>query len=492
MGAFICQISEKDWLVSRKLGIYGNRINKPDSRQKLREQDRLSVIRDLIGIKEGDLVFFHVIRKGVKSAIHGIYKARLKPFFDETKIWDNNFEVFPHRFLFEPHKDFLEICLYDSFINVSDFYAKIEQRKIWSQATLENERNIERRAVRKISEEDAEQIIKLILRDYSKNGKNKHEINLIEKTRTSQDLKKKISSVGNIENAIKALLMYELREQTEFTRETFGNVIDFMNEVFVAQTTRKLFDILVISKNDSGRNYFIIEAKTDRFNATELTQLLGYLDLFRQREIFNMKKDKITGCILAKRFDNDVKNFISLYNQLGVFEEIKIIQYNPKDNYKDAEFKVLEDDKVINVKTSNDVSIMKLNHKIDYNSITEKQIFDLPIFRPIPNINRSIIKKDESEKYYVIQEDLVKPDRKLEEKIGYVLLYISNNKIDWSILQKFMSKLKEFIENTDEKDYMEARPIILAKEVADKVLDFIYLYNTHQKRKKIQIYLTKF
>lgn len=343
MGAFICQISERDWSKARELGIYGNRINKPNSSQELRNRDRLSVIRDIIGVKEGDLLFFHVIRSGQQSTIHGVYKARSKAFFDETKIWDDQYDVFPHRVLFEPHVYFKDLCLVDSSINVSEFYVKIEQRKIWSQATLENERNIERRAVRKISKEDANEIIKLLLRDFSKNGKSSYRLNLIEKPKGAADLKTKIDSIGTIENAIKAFLMYELREETKITKDIFGKVDDFINEVFVAQTTRKLFDTLVISEKEEGKSYFIVEAKTDRFQSNDLTQLLSYIDLFRQREIFRLNRDNIIGCILSKRINSEVMEFVSLYNKLDIFDKILMIMYEPSNSGKDAIFKLQKD-----------------------------------------------------------------------------------------------------------------------------------------------------
>lgn len=488
MGAFICQISERDWPVSRKLGIYGNRINKPDSHQKLRNQDRLSVIRDLIGIKEGDLIFFHVIRSQRQSTIHGVYKARSKPFFDETKIWDDRYDTFPHRFLFEPHEDFEDLCLFDSCINVSELYAKIEQRKIWSQATLENERNIERRAVRKISNEDAEEIIKLILRDFSADKKDKYKTELIDKMKEAKDLRIKIDSIGNIENAIKALLMYELREKTKFVEDIFGNTIDFMNEVFVAQTTRKLFDILVISKNKEARTYFIIEVKTDRFHTYELSQLLRYLDLFRQREIFNIKNDNIEGCILAKRIDTNVVEFVSLYNKLGVFDKIIMITYEPRNSGKEAIFKIQRD--ITQVTAEFPKGASAFNFKLNYDDITEKTISSLPIFRVLPNISRTILKKNEVKKLFILEEDQLKADG-TREKFGYVFLRFFKNKLEWNGLKEFMQDMKEFVEESDEKDYMETCPTIITPKVEDEALRFINLYNTYQRRKAIKLFLTE-
>lgn len=487
MGAFICQISERDWLVSRELGIYGNRINKPESHEELRNQDRLSVIRDLIGIKEGDLVFFHVVRSAEQSTIRGVYEARSKAFFDSTKIWDDSYDTFPHRFLFKPHEEFKDLCLSDSYINVSEFYAKIEQKKIWSQATLENERNIEKRAVRKISNEDAEEIVKLLLRDFSAESKQKYRVRLIEMSKVAKDLRLCIDSIGNIENAIKALLMYELREKTKFVENVFGDVADFMNEVFVAQTTRKLFDILVINNKLKGRNYFIIEAKTDQFKPDNLSQLLSYIDLFRQKELFNIKNDNIIGCILSKGIHDDVINFVSLYNQLGIFDKVIMLTYNPKDSGRDAEFKIKDNLERASFELLSKAPVFNLD--IKGTEVTEKNILSLPIFRTLPNITRSIFNKIEEKNIFVLQEDQLKKDG-LKEKFSYLYLQVFKERLDWVKFKVFMQGLKDFVDNFGESDYMETCPIIIALGFETRVLSFINFYNTYQRRKAIKLFIT--
>jgi predicted RNA-binding protein len=468
MGAFICQISERDWLVSRELGIYGNRINKPESREELRNQDRLSVIRDLIGVKEGDLVFFHVVRSSDQSTIRGVYEARSKAFFDSTKIWDDPYDTFPHRFLFKPHEEFKDLCLSDSYINVSEFYAKIERKKIWSQATLENERNIEKRAVRKISNEAI----------------HKYKTRLIDMPEGAKYLRSCIDSIGNIENAIKALLMHDLRERNEFIKSIFGDVADFMNEVFVAQTTRKLFDILVINNKKRGRNYFILEAKTSQFKPDNLSQLLSYIDLFRQKELFNIENDSILGCTLSQTIHRDVVSFISLYNQLGVFDRIIMLTYEPRGSGKDAEFKVKRDLERAAFELVTRAAVFELGIKIT--EITEENILSLPIFRTLPNITRSIFKRSEEGNIFVLQEDQLRRDGS-KERFSYVYLQILKNKLDWIKFKTFMQGLKEFVENFGEADYMETCPTIIASGFENQVLSFIGFYNTYQRRKAIKL-----
>ena len=60
MGAYICTISERDWDAARELGVYGNRFERKEDGKSLGDSQKLSVIRDLISIKEGDFIFFHI------------------------------------------------------------------------------------------------------------------------------------------------------------------------------------------------------------------------------------------------------------------------------------------------------------------------------------------------------------------------------------------------------------------------------------------------
>lgn len=106
MGAFICTISESDWETARKMGVYGNRRYKEGTANELRDIQIQSIIRDLISMKEGDFVFFHI--RG-KQTIHGVYEVREEPFYEENKIWNDPLEIFPFRFLFKPHPKYSRV-----------------------------------------------------------------------------------------------------------------------------------------------------------------------------------------------------------------------------------------------------------------------------------------------------------------------------------------------------------------------------------------------
>jgi len=344
MGSFICSISERDWEVSRTKGVYGNKAGKIDDKGRYREfapKTKYSIIRDLIGMKEGDKVFFHVLSESGPSRIHGIYVVRNLPFYHTQKIWNDPYELYPYRFLFKPHPSYDSLCEYGGNIEVVDFYELIEQRKIWSLVTLENEINIEARSIRKIEDgKDTEEIMRLLHRDFKCRRLNKKiTFSPIPLSSQATPLRNFVKDIGNYENSIKALLMYKMSQNDPTIINILGSVSDFMNEVFIAQTTRKMMDILSIQNLDANsKRYIISEVKTYKCQSDSLWQVLHYMDLFKQKELVNIHSDIVDGCLIGQRFDDEVIDFTKRRNAQGVNGNILLIQYNPIKNGSDANF----------------------------------------------------------------------------------------------------------------------------------------------------------
>jgi hypothetical protein len=322
MGAFLCTLSEHDWETTRTKGIYGNRYFKEGTRKAHGDVQQLSIIRDLISLKPGDFVFFHI--RG-KQTIHGVYEARTQAFFDEGKVWGNSVETFPYRFLFQPSKDFHNLSDYDASIEVHSLYELIDSGQIKSLVTLESEQNIETRSVRKILVEDANEITKLLHRDFrQKSSSDKVSFRLIPLPTNSVALRDKIYKIGNIENAIKSILLYDLA----YNKGILGNILnlskdyDFVNEFFVAQTTRKAIDILVRAPGLLS----VIEVKTKELGTDALKQALYYRDLLRQRNWIN-NCDVILIALVGLSFAEDLISDIKDINSIN--EPVRLIQYVP-------------------------------------------------------------------------------------------------------------------------------------------------------------------
>jgi len=323
MGAYICTISERDWDIARQLGVYGNRFYKTENGRELRDSQKLSIIRDLISIKEGDIVFFHI--RG-KKTIHGVYRARSCAIWDDKKIWEDPHDVFPCRFLFEPHPDHEKLCKYDAHISVHSLYELIDLGEIKSLVTLEFEQNIEARAVRRIFTEDAKKIIRLFYRDF----KSSEEVNFdLYNPSNVEPLKNKVYRVGELENAIKAVISWKLAHNDDDIVEPLELVegqYDFVNEFFIAPTTRKNIDLFC----ESLGKYIIIEVKKDICNKDALEQALYYADLVDQRPWSNKNFKKLV-VLVGKRFSGDIKDKVKYINRINN-TEIKLLKYAPINN----------------------------------------------------------------------------------------------------------------------------------------------------------------
>ncbi len=328
MGAYICTISESDWDIARNKGVYGNRYYKEGTKKPLSDNLQLSVMRDLISVKTGDTVFFHI---RVRKTLHGPYVTRSESFWDPTPVWQNPVETFPYRFLFEPHKDHKNVCSHDAVIRVSSLYELIDQGEIKSLVTLEFEQNIERRAVRRIFEEDATKITRLFYRDFNPSAQ--ISFNFDPYTPSSLiPLKDRIFKVGAIENAIKAVISYLLAHKERSLTTKIGDVHDFVNEFFVAPTTRKNIDILC-----KGQGlYAVIEVKSGVCDKSVLRQALYYADLLQQRPWFK-ERDRKCVVLVASNFEAETLQLAQTLNQLGN-SKIILIKYKSTNNGRWAQF----------------------------------------------------------------------------------------------------------------------------------------------------------
>jgi len=341
VGAFICSISDKDWETTLTKGIYGNRAGRIRGGfyQEFDPKIKYSIIRDLVGMKIDDVVFFHVLGRGKPSSVHGVYNVRDDPFYDESIIWGDNFELFPYRFLFSPHPKYRYLCDYDANIEVTDFYELIESRRIWSLATLENEVNIEARSVRKIGEDEANEIIRLLHRDYrQRRRREKVGFNLVQPPIATIPLHNEIGDIGRYENSIKAFLMYKLAQRDPYLLSVFGDITDFMNEVFIAQTTRKSIDILCINRVAGTSTYIISEVRTGKCDTKSLSQVLYYMDLFKQKDLVDVNSDIIVGCLVGRAFDEHVIEYSKEKNRQGVNGSLILLKYQPSANGRNATF----------------------------------------------------------------------------------------------------------------------------------------------------------
>lgn len=321
VGAYICTISAWDWYTARSKGVYGNRYDYKDNGLPLSDSNKLSIIRDMISIREGDIIFFHI--KGEKK-IRGIFQARSNAFFDTNPIWNNPYDNFPVRFLFASKSDLFLHYNADAEIKVESLYEIIDQNMIESLVTLENEQNIEARAVKRIFLTDAMRIIRLLYRDL-----NYHVYTNLKFQpyfpRNPIDLRNKIDHVGRYENAIKSIISWMLANKDKSLLEPLDlcSNFDFVNEFIIAPTTRKAIDFLI----KTSEKFIIIEVKNNRCDLNTLKQVLYYSDLIDQRP-WSRKREKIV-VLVGQRFSRELIDKTDKINRFMRHVQIKLIKYEP-------------------------------------------------------------------------------------------------------------------------------------------------------------------
>src|SRR5438552_7404894 len=91
MGAHIFLVSEANYEVCIRHGTYGCVM-------PTNEWNKAEVIAGVFSIQPGDLVFFYVKNRG----IYGLWKILGEAYFDESRAWGNELQLFHYRFSFEP------------------------------------------------------------------------------------------------------------------------------------------------------------------------------------------------------------------------------------------------------------------------------------------------------------------------------------------------------------------------------------------------------
>lgn len=496
--AFICQVSEEDWFVSRKVGVYGNREGsekrgeiKYFAKSKKGDQTIQSIIEDLIGMKKGDIIFFHVIGAAEgESSIHGVYRVRNEPFYnDKVRLWSSSpYFVYPYRFCFEPHPEHTKLCKYDASILVSELYTAIENRNIRSILTLEREVRGAAHAVKTITRGDAKEIVKLLYRDFH-HRRLQQPIKFRPRQMKMPSLRKYIKRIGEIEFAVKALVAYELgRENQNFIKHIpacRNTEYDFLIETFIGQTMRKPVDLLCVGSKESEKIVTIIEAKTDLANIDHLVQLLKYQEMFKIRR--NIDRDslayKFSSCLLAKRFHQELINYASARNVYIPWEEIILLKYAPSRNGESAVFTTQTLPKPTHLPSKNYPRIKTPRIKTNIRMARSKpEEFYYGLGKKIPP-KTSIELFSSEENVTILRKCLFHNKQKVI--LGDVLIYVIYEHCADQEFIKFMDSLRGEAEKY-QGDLMVIEPILIAEDYDNLIRFFLEQYNRYETRTRRQ------
>lgn len=116
MGAHVFLVGEDNFEVCIRHGVYGCVM--PST-----EWNKAEIVAGILSIQPGDLVFFYVKNRGV----YGLWKVIGAPYFDETKVWANDQQLFPYRFSFEP-----AVGYFSKPVSLSDVLDLRDKGRIWT------------------------------------------------------------------------------------------------------------------------------------------------------------------------------------------------------------------------------------------------------------------------------------------------------------------------------------------------------------------------
>lgn len=493
MGTFICQISETDWLISREIGVYGNRegserngeiVYFADMKKGKGEQIIQSIVEDLIGMRKGDTVFFHVLETAEgESSIHGIYSVREEPFYnDDVKLWKSSpYLIYPYRFCFEPHAEHIELCKYDASILVSEFYKLVENRNIRSVLTLEREVRGAAHAVKKISNDDSEEILKLLYRDFNSRCF-EDSIDFKPLQVEGPSLRNHIRRIGEIEFSIKALVAYELGQRESNLIKCIpacrNAEYDFLIESFVGQTARKPTDILCISSGGLEKVVTVVEAKTDLVQMDDLIQSLKYQELFKLRNIDKGSLSyKMSICLLGQRFHQKLINYTSIRNMVLPWEEIILLKYTPTQNGKNATFTSQKLARRVLPAMPKIYPEINIHHLLSQISSSPNGLYPILGKKILPGTDIEL--KYSKENIHILQKYYSCNGQKL--LLGHILICEIHRTCVLEDLSRFISNIYEEASKF-QGNFMAINPIIVAENYDDSVKFFIDQYNTYETR----------
>jgi hypothetical protein len=314
MGAHILLASEDNFEVCARRGVYGCVMPS-------KEWNKAEVVAGILSIQPGDLVFFYVKNRGV----YGLWKVVGEPYFDETKVWADDQQMFPHRFSFEP-----TVGYFPKPVLLSDVFDLRDKGRIWTFDL----NPVLRKNQYKITMDEARELLRLLLRN---NPIRKDPPSIPDPyappTRGKIDVEFASSEAGQVryEGWLNAWFMRSLARGE--LKALLGDYREFLN--LVPTTFNKVMDIFLthvttVDSIDVLHKYTCIELKTDRATEQDLAQILRYED-WLARKLAAGDNEMIQSVLVARRFTEDVINYVK--NRQRVEEKtVRLIFYHLADD----------------------------------------------------------------------------------------------------------------------------------------------------------------
>lgn len=316
MSVHIFMVDENNYQICVRRGLVGLPEPKDNSPRNKTVFDGL--LSRLAAIKENDYILMYVAGK---KELRGVWQAEGKPFYDETKVWEDR--IYPFRCKIK--------CTEYNFTNpisLNDVNDLRNSGKIWTWAL---QRTSGTNAMFSISDQEFE----ILLDEYIKINpfticQNRipepypfHDGNIVNNIHIEKSNPKYESSL--------MVLLNDAFANERFT-EIFGNYTDYLS--YVPTNLGREMDIMLMFGNPKDSNqimsYDIIEVKRDEFDCKALAQLIDYESWFLQKKVSG-DLNMVRTTAIAKSFSKDAIDYVTKRSQIER-KPIKLLEYSIDSN----------------------------------------------------------------------------------------------------------------------------------------------------------------
>lgn len=314
MGAHIFLVGEDNFEVCTRQGVYGCVM--PGT-----EWNKAEIIAGILSIQPGDLVFFYVKNRGV----YGLWKVVGEPYFDETKVWADEKQLFPYRFSFES-----AVGYFPKPVSLSDVLDLRDKGRIWTFDL----NPVQQKNQYKVTMDEAKELLRLLLR----NNPIRQILRgisdpYVPSTRGKIAVDLNSSQAGRLryEGWLNGWFMSSLAKGE--LKSLLGDYREFLN--LVPTTFNKVMDIFLthvttVDSVDVLHKYTCIELKADRATEQDLAQILRYED-WLARKLAAGDNEMIQSVLVANRFSDGVIDYVR-QRQLIEEKTVRLITYRLADD----------------------------------------------------------------------------------------------------------------------------------------------------------------
>lgn len=309
MGAHILLVGKDNFEICKEKGVYGC-VN------PTKDWNRGEIIAGVMSIQPSDLVFFYVKNIG----IYGVWKAIGKAYYDETKIWPVDDQLYPYRFSFEP-----TIGTFSKPILLCDILDLHDKGRIWTFDL----NPVQQKNQYKITMDEARELIRLLLRNnpIRKDPEPIRHLYLPQKL-ASIDLDFSTVEDNHLryESWLNAWFVNALEQGR--LKGLLGDYREFIN--LVPTTFNKVMDLFLTHvTNVNGieilHKYTCIELKANKADEMDLAQVLRYEDWIA-RKLAAGDHEMVQSVLVAANFSDGLIEYVKSRQRIEE-KTVRLIAY---------------------------------------------------------------------------------------------------------------------------------------------------------------------